>query len=159
MSLLAEVLRLEDVHLDVSASNKDELLEKLAQLLAGRHGLVEQHVLESLRAREQLGSTALGQGVAIPHARMYECFMATGVFVRTQTPLPFDAPDGKPVSLMLGLVVPRQATQRHLRLLADAATVLSDEHVRSALMSAGDANAVLDLLLARAPQAEAKREA
>ena|SRR5690349_24966205 len=152
MSVLAEVLRPDDVHLGVAASNKAELLEALARLLAGRHGLEAGQVRDQLEAREQLGSTSLGHGVAIPHARMYQCALATGVFVRTQTPIPFDAPDGKPVSLFLGLVVPRQATQRHLRLLAEAAAIFSEAAVRSALQSANDADVVRDLLLARADQ-------
>ena len=94
-----------------------ELLEQSRRTcLPGGMACRKQRSWESLTAREQLGSTGLGHGVAIPHARMYQCDTATGVFVRTKAPVPFDAPDGKPVSIFLALVVPKQATQRHLQL-------------------------------------------
>jgi len=144
---LGEVLGVDDVHLDLDASTKAELLEQLAGLLAGRRGLSRAQVLQSLTAREQLGSTGMGHGVAIPHARMYECEMATGVFVRTKAAVPFDAPDGKPVSMFLALVVPKHATQRHLQLLATAAAIFSDTTLRNALQSSADPRAVRDLLL------------
>jgi PTS system nitrogen regulatory IIA component len=147
VNLLGEVLGVDDVHLDLDVSTKAELLEALAGLLAGRHGLFKAQVLQSLTAREQLGSTGLGHGVAIPHARMYECAMATGVFVRTRAAVPFDAPDGKPVSIFLGLVVPKQATQRHLQLLATAAAIFNDPGLRQALRASADPGAVRNLLL------------
>ena len=147
MNPLGEVLGVDDVHLDVDASTKAELLEQLAGLLAGRRGLSKAQVLQSLTAREQLGSTGMGHGVAIPHARMYECEMATGVFVRTKAAVPFDAPDGKPVSMFLALVVPKHATQRHLQLLATAAAIFSDTTLRNALQASADPRAVRDLLL------------
>lgn len=143
---LDEVLGVDDVYLDLDASTKAELLEQIAGLLAGRHGLSKAQVLERLTAREQLGSTGLGHGVAIPHARMYECELATGVFVRTKTAVPFDAPDGKPVSIFLALVVPKQATQRHLQLLATAAAMFSDGTFRAKLKASADPSAVRDLL-------------
>jgi nitrogen PTS system EIIA component len=143
---IGEVLGVNDVHLDVDVSTKAEMLERLAGLLAGRHGLSKAQVLESLIARELLGSTGLGHGIAIPHARMSVCESATGVFVRTRVAVPFDAPDGKPVSMFLALVVPKQATQRHLQLLAAAAAILSDRTVRDALKASADPGAVRDLL-------------
>ena len=146
-NLLAGVLRVEDVHLDLDVSNRAELLEQIAGLLAGRHGLSRDKVLQSLTAREQLGSTGLGHGVAIPHARMYECELATGVFVRTKSPVPFDAPDGKPVSLFLALVVPKHATQWHLNLLASAAALFSDRALRDALLISTEPAAVRELLV------------
>ena len=148
-SQLADVLRVGDVHLDLDASNRVELLGQIAGLLAGRHGLSKDQVLQSLTAREQLGSTGLGHGVAIPHARMYECELATGVFVRTRSPVPFDAPDGKPVSLFLALVVPKHATQWHLNLLASAAALFGDRALRDALLTSTDPAAVRTLLVAQ----------
>ena len=147
MNPVGEVLGVGDVHLDLAASTKADLLEQIAGLLAGRHGLSKAEVLESLTAREQLGSTGLGHGVAIPHARMYQCDTATGVFVRTKAAVPFDAPDGKPVSIFLALVVPKQATQRHLQLLATAAAMFSDKTFRDVLKASADRSAVRDLLL------------
>lgn len=148
-NLLADVLRVDDVHLDLDASTRAELLEQIAGLLAGRHGLSKEQVLQSLTAREQLGSTGLGHRVAIPHARMYECELATGVFVRTRSPVPFDAPDGKPVSLFLALIVPKHATQWHLNLLASAAALFNDRALRDVLLTSTDPAAVRDLLVAQ----------
>ena len=105
-------------------------------------------VLESLTAREQLGSTGLGHGVAIPHARMPQCDAAAGVFVRTKAAIPFDAPDRKPVSIFLALVVPKQATERHLQLLATAATMFSDRAFRDKLRACPDPDMVRELLAA-----------
>jgi PTS system nitrogen regulatory IIA component len=147
VNLLGEVVGVDDVHLDLDASTKAELLEQIAGLLAGRRGLSKAQVLDSLTAREQLGSTGLGHGVAIPHARMYECEMATGVLVRTKAAVPFDAPDGKPVSIFLALVVPKQATQRHLQLLAAAAAMFSDKTFRDVLEASADPRAVRELLV------------
>jgi PTS system nitrogen regulatory IIA component len=148
MNPIAKVLAPDDIVLDVDVSTKAELLKKVARMLAGRHGLSETQVFESLIAREQLGSTALGHGVAIPHARMAQCDAATGVFVRTRIAVPFDAPDGKPVSMFLGLVVPKQATQRHLQLLATAASIFSDASLRAKLRTATDTETLRELLTA-----------
>src|SRR5664279_6197472 len=104
MNPVGELLRVEDIHLDLDVADKARLLERVAGLLSRRHGLSEVEVLEGLSAREQLGSTGLGHGVAIPHARMPQCYAVAGVFVRTKFAVPFDAPDHKPVSLFLGLV-------------------------------------------------------
>ena len=147
MNPLGEVLRVDDILLDIDVSSRVQLLERLASLLAGRLALPEAQVLESLSAREQLGSTALGHGVAIPHARMNQCTAEAAAFVRTRLPLPFDAPDGKPVSIFLALVVPKQATQRHLQLLAAAAGMLGDRTVRDMLKASHDPSAVRSLLV------------
>ena len=146
MNPVGELLDVSDIHLDVDVSNKAQLLERLAGWLAGRHGLSKTEVLDSLTAREQLGSTGLGHGIAIPHARMSECGAATGVFVRTRVPVPFNAPEGDPVSLFLALVVPKHATQRHLQLLATAAGILNDRAVRDVLRTSTDPKALRDLL-------------
>jgi len=148
MNLIGELLAPGDIHLDLDVSTGSELLEKIAGMLAGRHGLSKANVLESLIAREQLGSTGLGHGVAIPHARMFQCDAATGVFVRTKTALPFEAPDGKPVSIFLAVIVPKQATQRHLQLLATAAEIFSDANFRGKLRTCADPGMLKELLIA-----------
>jgi len=148
MNPVGELLRAEDIRLDLDVPDKPRLLERVAALLAQRHGLSHAQVLESLIAREQLGSTGLGHGVAIPHARMPQCYAAAGVFVRTKIAIPFDAPDRKPVSLFLGLIVPKQATERHLRLLATAAAMFSDRTFRDQLRTFPDPATIRDLLVA-----------
>jgi PTS system nitrogen regulatory IIA component len=148
MNAVGELLRVDDIYLDLDVPDKSRLLERIAALLARRHGLSETQVLESLIAREQLGSTGLGHGVAIPHARMPQCYAAAGVFVRTKAGVPFDAPDRKPVSLFLGLIVPKQATERHLQLLATAAAMFGDRTFRDKLRAYSGATTVRELFAA-----------
>jgi len=148
MNPVGELLRLGDINLDVDVPDKVGLLQLIASLLARRLGLSLADVLESLTAREDLGSTALGHGVAIPHARMPQCYAVAGVFVRTKAAVPFDAPDHKPVSLFLALVVPKQATERHLQLLATAATMFNDRVFREKLRAESDPDMVRGLLMA-----------
>ncbi len=148
MNPVGELIRAEDIYLDFDAPDKQQLLERIAGLLAQRRGLPYATILESLIAREQLGSTGLGHGVAIPHARMPQCDAAAGVFVRTKVPIAFDAPDRGPVSIFLALIVPRQATEYHLRLLATAATMFSDRAFRDKVRACRDSGAMEELLAA-----------
>jgi PTS system nitrogen regulatory IIA component len=148
MNALGELLGPEDVRLDVDVSSKVQLLQQVAALLAARHNLSPATLLESLNAREQMGSTGVGHGVAIPHARMSECVAAAAVFLRTKDAIPFDAPDGRPVSVFLGLIVPNKANERHLQLLATAASMLSDRAFRDKLRVCADPEAVRALLVA-----------
>ena len=148
MNPLGDLLTLDDVRLDVDVSSQAQVLEQIAALLATRQGLSKALILENLTAREQLGSTGVGHGVAIPHARMSECAAAAAAFVRTKIAVPFDAPDGKPVSIFLGLIVPNQATERHLKLLATAAAMLSDRCFRDKLRASTDPSALRELLVA-----------
>ena len=146
MNLVGDLLGPDDVQLDVDVRDATRLLERVASLLVRRAGLSESAILESLAARERLGSTALGHGVAIPHARMAQCNVAAAAFVRTKTAIPFDAPDRKPASLYLGLVVPKQANEYHLQLLATAATMFNDRAFRDLLRAAPTPGAVRELL-------------
>src|SRR5271170_362916 len=157
MNHLGELLTSDDIRLDVDVSTKEQLLRQIASLLAARQGLPEGPILEGMIAREQLGSTGVGHGVAIPHARMTQCGAAAAVFMRTKVGIPFEAPDGRPVSVFLGLIVPNMANERHLQLLATAAGMLGDRAFREKLRACADAAAVKDLLTAwpDAPPGEA----
>jgi nitrogen PTS system EIIA component len=148
MNPLGELLGPGDVHLNVDLSTKAELLERIAALLADRIGIPKAPVLESLSARERMGSTGLGHGVAIPHARMTQCGAAAAVFVRTRIAVPFDAPDGKPASIFLALIVPKQATERHLQILATAAAMFSDRAFRDKLHACAEPGELRNLLAA-----------
>jgi nitrogen PTS system EIIA component len=145
---IGELLALDDVRLDLDVSTKAQLLEQVAALLATRHGLSQTLILESLTMREQLGSTGVGHGVAIPHARMNQCAVPAAAFLRTKLAIPFDAPDGRPVSVFLGLIVPNKANERHLQLLATAAAMLSDRIFRDRLKTSTDPGTVRELLAA-----------
>ena len=148
MNPLGDLLSADDIRLDVDVSTKEQVLRQIASLLAARQHLAEGPILEGMTAREQLGSTGVGHGVAIPHARMTQCGTAAGVLVRTKVGIPFDAPDGRPVSVFLGLIVPNMAAERHLQLLATAAGMLSDRAFREKVRASTDPAAVRELLAA-----------
>jgi PTS system nitrogen regulatory IIA component len=146
MNPVGELLNLDDIALDVDVSSGTALLQRAAAMLARRSHLIEAEVLASLTAREELGSTALGHGIAIPHARMAQCGASAGVLVRTRFAIPFNAPDTKPVSIFLGLIVPKQANERHLKLLATAAEMFSDRSFREKIRACAESSQALELL-------------
>ena len=148
MNPVGELLGVEDIDLDLDATDRKTVLERIAALLARKRGLSESAVLAGLVAREQMGSTGLGQGIAIPHARMPQCAAEAGALIRTKFAVPFDAPDGKPVSIFLGLIVPQRATERHLQLLASAATMFGDRAFREKIKACPDASNLRELVAA-----------
>ena len=159
MSLVAKLLPLENVLPDLAASSKKRLFEQVGLQYENRHGIGKGVVFDSLFARERLGSTGLGQGVAIPHGRIKGLKEALGVFVRLAQPVPFDAPDGKPVSLAFVLLVPEHATEKHLEILSELAQMFSDRALREAMALAQDAAALHQLICAWQPDAASRRRA
>ena len=133
MNPISQILSADDILLDVDALSKTRVFEEVGRLFEKRHGFVQAQVVEDLCAREKLGSTGLGHGVAIPHARIKGLRRAVAAYVRTRLPIPFDAPDGKPVSDMLILLVPEQATDEHLQILAWCAQMFGDRRFREQL--------------------------
>ena len=146
MSLIGEILPLSHIVLDLEVGSKNACLKKSGLLLEHEAELPHGDVFDCLFAREKLGSTGLGQGVAIPHGRHACVKKATGAFIRTKEPVAFDAPDGKPVSLIFTLLVPENATGEHLEVLSKLAGRFSQKAVREALMSATSAEEVRKLL-------------
>jgi PTS system nitrogen regulatory IIA component len=159
MSLVAKLLPPENVLPDLAASSKKRLFEQVGLLFENRHGIARTVVFESLFARERLGSTGLGQGVAIPHGRIKGLKEALGAFVRLAQPIPFDAPDGQPVRLAFALLVPEHATEKHLEILSELAQMFSDRALREALTGAADAAALHQLISAWQPDAASQRRA
>src|SRR5437867_12310356 len=106
MSLVAKLLAPANVVTDLQVSSKKRLFEQVGLAFENNHGLARSLVFDSLFARERLGSTGLGQGVAIPHGRIKGLKEALGALVRLQQPVPFDAPDAKPVNLLFVLLLP-----------------------------------------------------
>jgi PTS system nitrogen regulatory IIA component len=128
-------------------ASKKRLLETLAGLLAAdQPSLDPETVFERLLERERLGSTGLGHGVALPHARVKEVTEAVGAFVRTAKGVDYDTVDGEPVDLAFALLVPESATDEHLQLLAQLAGLFSDPMVRKGLREARGAPAILRVL-------------
>ena len=147
MISLSDILPVSHIILDAETSSKKRLFECVVQLFAAQSGLPQSEIFDCLVARERLGSTALGQGVAMPHGRHASVSAATGAFIRLKEPIEFDAPDNKPVSLVFVLLVPEAATSEHLELLAHLAGRFSEKSVRDALQSCGTPEAARDLLL------------
>ena len=148
MTSLDDIIPVSHIILDAEISSKKRLFECVAQLLAEQSGLPQAEVFDCLVARERLGSTALGQGVAMPHGRHASVPAATGAFVRLKTPIEFDAPDNKPVSLVFVLLVPEAATSEHLELLGHLAGLFNEKSVREALHSCQTPEEARALLLA-----------
>jgi PTS system nitrogen regulatory IIA component len=146
MNLISRLLPVSNVLLDLPASSKKRVFEQAGLLFENNQGIARATVFDSLFARERLGSTALGQGVAIPHGRIKGLKEAVAAFIRLAEPVPFDAPDGRPVRLLIFLLVPEQATQQHLDILSELAQMLSDKSFRESLLTATEPAAVHALL-------------
>lgn len=148
MNLIVPLLPPDHILLDVEISSKKRLFEYVAELFETRMALSHDAVFDSLLAREKLGSTALGHGIAIPHGRIKGLKQASGALLRLRTPIAFDAPDNAPVALLFVLLVPVQATDQHLQILGELAQMFSDKHLREALIGAPDAAAAHALIAA-----------
>jgi nitrogen PTS system EIIA component len=143
---IADLLAPEHILLDVRAADKRRLLDDLARRAAAAAGVESAAVAEALHAREQLGSTGMGSGIAIPHARLAGSNRPLGLFARLRTPIDFDAIDGQRVDLVFLLLLPSQAQGDHLNALASVARRLRAETVTAALRKAPDAKAVYAVL-------------
>jgi PTS system nitrogen regulatory IIA component len=159
MSLIAKLLPANNVVPDLQASSKKRLFEQAGLLFENQHGVARLQVFDSLFAREKLGSTGLGQGVAIPHGRIKGLKDALCAFMRLAQPVPFDAPDGQPVQLVFVLLVPEQATEKHLQILSELAQMFSDKVLREAMVRAPDAAALHQLVTAWQPDAPGRSRA
>ena len=159
MTLVARLLPASHVVVDLPASSKKRLFEQAGLLFENHHGIARSQVFESLFARERLGSTGLGQGVAIPHGRIKGLKEALGALVRLAQPVAFDAPDDAPVSLAFILLVPEQATDKHLQILSELAQMFSDKALREAMARAPDAAALHQLVIAWQPDAAGRHRA
>jgi PTS system nitrogen regulatory IIA component len=159
MSLIAKQLHAANVLTDLQVSSKKRLFEQAGLLFENQHGIARSVVFDSLFAREKLGSTGLGQGVAIPHGRIKGLKEALCAFLRLAQPVAFDAPDGNPVSLVFVLLVPQQATEKHLQMLSELAQMFSDKPLREAMSRAPDAVALHQLITAWQPDATGRSRA
>ncbi|MBA8885064.1 PTS sugar transporter subunit IIA [Dokdonella fugitiva] len=139
-----DLLPAERVRTDLAAADKGELIEQLARLLSD--GVDPAVAREALAARERLGSTGLGHGVAIPHGRSAKIDEARAAFVRLATPVDFSADDGRAVDLVAALLVPAHFTDQHLKLLAELAELFSDEAITAELRAAPDAATLREVL-------------
>jgi len=133
MKLLSRILPISNIVLDVTVSSKKRAFEQASLLFENNDGIERAAVYESLFARERLGSTGLGSGIAVPHGRVKGIKRPAAAFFRLTTPIAFDAPDRVPVSQLLFLIAPESETQQHLDILAEVARLLSDKSLRERL--------------------------
>lgn len=146
---LAEILDLDRVSCDVVVASKKRALEEIAKLLAqGAPGVETVDILNGLAGREKLGSTGLGHGIAIPHARMNGVKTSTGALMRLRHPVDYESHDSQPVTLIFGLLVPQQATGEHLKHLGNIAEKFSDDEFCAKARDAADADALYALITA-----------
>lgn len=147
MSLIGKLLPPANVLINLDSSSKKRVFEHIGLLFENNYGIARAKVFDSLFAREKLGSTGLGQGVAVPHGRIKGIKEAVAAFVRLTEPIAFDAPDGTLVNLLVILLVPEQATQRHLEILSELAQMFSDRAFRDELLTLPSAAAVHEALI------------
>lgn len=157
MELIANILPPGNVIAELDATSKKRAFEQVGQLLEEQLHLGKGRIFDSLFAREKLGSTGLGHGVAIPHGRIKGLKDTVGAFARLKQPIPFDAPDDAPVSLMFVLLVPEQATDLHLQILGELAHMFSDRHLRQQLNASREGETLHRLLINWAPHAANQR--
>ena len=144
---IADFISPERVVRQSKVTSKKRALEEVSGMIAGAQAnLVETEVFDCLLARERLGSTGIGHGVAIPHGRLKSVTHPIGAFAVLEKGVDFDAMDGAPVDLVCALVVPVESTEEHLQILASLAALFSDERIRDSMRRAASVEEVFTLL-------------
>ena len=146
MNRLAAILPDEQVLVGVDATSKKRAFEEAGLLFESLHGLSRALVTDSLFARERLGSTGLGHGVAIPHGRIKGLKAPMAAVFQLDQAIGFDAPDEQAVKLLIFLLVPEAATQKHLEILSEIAELLSNGRTRDDMISSATASNLHDLI-------------
>jgi nitrogen PTS system EIIA component len=146
MNALTHLFSLDCIALDSPANTRADAFTAAGELFAKHAGIDSNAVVGFLNDREELGSTALGAGVAIPHGRVKGLKQPIAAFIKLRNPIDFAAPDGEPVSILIFLLVPEKATQQHLEILSSIAQLLSDADTRQLLSSSTEPQKVCELL-------------
>jgi len=154
MNRLVSILPAAQVRVHVDATSKKRAFEEAGLLFERLHGLSRALITDSLFARERLGSTGLGHGVAIPHGRIKGLAAPMAAVFQLARPIGFDAPDELPVALLIFLLVPEAATQNHLDVLSEIAELLSDSELRERLKHCTDAGELHNIIAAWCPCAQ-----
>ena len=145
MNIISRILSSNDVVVGLDVPNKLRALEQAAFILEGRHKVSRAPVLRALWRREQVGSTALGHGIAVPHARITGISEPIVLFVRMKSAIEFHAPDRKPVSLLFVILVPEHANDEHLKILATVSEMFSNKSFRDRLEATTEPAAIQSL--------------
>ena len=145
--MLADILDLNSIELGFDKRRRQQIVERLVELAAAAHPIGDQRQLvQEILQRDSEVSTAVGDGVAIPHKLTAQVSTATLAFLQTRRPGGFSTPDGIPVRLCFLLLAPERAVNEHLRTLSKLARILHDSRFRQALLEATEATAVLELV-------------
>jgi PTS system nitrogen regulatory IIA component len=138
MTHFRQILSPENVALDLDVSSKKRAFEQAGLIFENNCGIARSMVSDNLFARERLGSTGLGHGVAVPHGRIKGLKAPMAAFVRLADPIPFESPDSQPVKLLVFLLIPDHVTQQHLEILSQIAEMFSDDAFRNELATDPD---------------------
>jgi PTS system nitrogen regulatory IIA component len=146
MNFLSQILTPQRTACRVAGVSKQHLFETIARIICDdQPSLAYDYLLERLVTREKLGSTGMGQGIAIPHCRVSQCRRPLGSLLTLAEPIPFDAPDGAPVDLLFVLLVPAEAAQEHLDILANIAQLISKTDICARLRACSDDRSLYDI--------------
>lgn len=143
---ISQILLPEATFCSLTISSKKKILEKVSEEMSKSIDCPAQEIFESLFARERLGTTGLGNGIAIPHGRVSSCTKATAVFILLDEAVDYDAPDGQPVDIIFAIMVPENADKQQLKFLAEIAEVLSQANVVSQLRHAHCGDALFQII-------------
>lgn len=143
---ISELISLSAVIPSLNVTSKKQALQEIAKRAAELSKQPQKNVLEALREREQLGTTSVGRGVAIPHGKLPDLDRVYGLFVRLENPINFDGIDGQPVDLLFALLAPATAGADHLRALAQVSRLLRDHKACEKIRSAAGAEELFGIL-------------
>lgn len=143
---IEDILDLKSVQFDLSATSKKHALQVLSAQAAELTGLTERQIFDVLLEREKLGSTGVGQGIAIPHGRMSELNKIYGLFARLHEPIEFDSVDGEPVDLVFLLLAPESAGADHLKALAKVSRLFRDKKACAQMRQSPGCEHLFDIL-------------
>ena len=143
---ISALLSPQSIFLDTEITSKKKLLELIANIVADRTQLSESAIYNNLLNRERLGSTGLGLGFAVPHARLENLDHTMGFLFRLKDPVNFESPDNQSVDLVFTIVIPEQATEEHLIILSSLASIFSRPEACEAIRSAASKEEIAQII-------------
>jgi PTS system nitrogen regulatory IIA component len=143
---ISALLSPQRIFLDTEISSKKKLLELIANIVADQTQLAEPLIYSNLLNRERLGSTGLGHGFAVPHARVENLDKTIGCLFRLKEPVNFEAPDNQPVDLVFTIIIPQEATEEHLLILSSLARIFSQTDVCEAIRGATSRDEIAQII-------------
>ncbi|UUM30340.1 PTS IIA-like nitrogen regulatory protein PtsN [Vibrio japonicus] len=144
---LSEILSLDCTKSAVQCTSKKRALEMISELVAQHTGLSSTELFECMLSREKMGSTGIGNGIAIPHARMQSSSKAIAVLLQCESPVEFDSIDNRPVDLLFALLVPDEQCKEHLKTLSSMAARLNDKQILKQLRNAQSDQELYDIMV------------